>query len=51
MNSSERLFPVVGIGASAGALEAIPELVAELPAHTGMAFFWCSISLPINKAF
>ena len=31
-------FPVVGIGASAGGLEAITELFACLPADTGMAF-------------
>jgi CheY-like chemotaxis protein len=30
-------FPVVGIGASAGGLEAVSELLAELPAATGMA--------------
>jgi two-component system, chemotaxis family, CheB/CheR fusion protein len=31
-------FPVVGIGASAGGLEAVSEFLAELPAATGMAF-------------
>ncbi|MDQ1469157.1 MAG: two-component system, chemotaxis family, CheB/CheR fusion protein, partial [Bryobacterales bacterium] len=31
-------FPVVGIGASAGGLEACRELLAALPPHTGMAF-------------
>lgn len=31
-------FPIVGIGASAGGLEAITELFANLPAHSGMAF-------------
>lgn len=31
-------FPVVGIGASAGGLEAISELMSEVPALTGMAF-------------
>jgi two-component system CheB/CheR fusion protein len=31
-------FPVVGIGASAGGLEAFKKLVAALPAPTGMAF-------------
>ena len=31
-------FPVVGIGASAGGLEAIGSLLAALPADTGMAF-------------
>lgn len=32
------LFPIVGIGASAGGLEAITELFENLPADTGMAF-------------
>jgi two-component system CheB/CheR fusion protein len=31
-------FPIVGIGASAGGLEAIQALVRKLPADTGMAF-------------
>jgi two-component system, chemotaxis family, CheB/CheR fusion protein len=32
------LFPVVGIGASAGGLEAFTQLLSHLPANTGMAF-------------
>ena len=37
--SSERItFPIVGIGASAGGLEAFSHLLRELPANTGMAF-------------
>lgn len=31
-------FPIVGIGASAGGLEAFTELLSHLPADTGMAF-------------
>jgi two-component system, chemotaxis family, CheB/CheR fusion protein len=31
-------FPIVGIGASAGGLEAISQLLSKLPARTGMAF-------------
>ena len=31
-------FPIVGIGASAGGLEAVSELLAALPSHCGMAF-------------
>ena len=31
-------FPVVGVGASAGGLEAFTELLANLPDDTGMAF-------------
>jgi two-component system, chemotaxis family, CheB/CheR fusion protein len=35
---SKRCFPVVGIGASAGGLEALVELFQNMPANTGMAF-------------
>jgi two-component system, chemotaxis family, CheB/CheR fusion protein len=35
---SQIAFPVVGIGASAGGLEAVSELLSALPASTGMAF-------------
>jgi len=31
-------FPVVGIGASAGGLKAMTQLLKHLPARTGMAF-------------
>ncbi len=34
----ERGFPIVGIGASAGGLEALDELFAQMPTDTGMAF-------------
>jgi ferredoxin len=34
----ERRFPIVGIGASAGGLEALDELFAHMPKATGMAF-------------
>ncbi len=33
-----KVFPVVGIGASAGGLEAFCDLLAALPENTGMAF-------------
>jgi chemotaxis response regulator CheB len=33
-----RSFPIVGIGASAGGLEAFRLLLGDLPADTGMAF-------------
>ena len=36
--SPDALIPVVGIGASAGGLEPIGELLEALPAQTGMAF-------------
>lgn len=37
-NHQNDLFPVVGIGASAGGLEAFRELLSHLPIDTGMAF-------------
>lgn len=33
-----KLFPIVGIGASAGGLEALKQLLTSLPRDTGMAF-------------
>ncbi len=36
--SSQDSFPVVGIGASAGGLEALTQMLKFLPADTGMAF-------------
>src|SRR5580704_10960974 len=40
-------FPIVGIGASAGGLEAFVELLGKTPADTGMAFVILS-HLPIH---
>lgn len=37
-DNSDELFPVVGIGASAGGLEAFTQLLNYLPTNTGMAF-------------
>ena len=37
-SKSDGQFPVVAIGASAGGLEAITELIRNVPADTGMAF-------------
>ncbi len=37
-NGQDASFPIVGIGASAGGLEAFTELLSHLPADTGMAF-------------
>ena len=34
----ELSFPIVGIGASAGGLEAFEQLLRHLPSDTGMAF-------------
>jgi len=36
-SASEHTFPVIGIGASAGGLEAFTKLFSALPADTGMA--------------
>jgi len=36
--STEKAFPVVGVGASAGGLEAFTHLLQALPTDTGMAF-------------
>jgi len=36
--SEKRGFPIVGIGASAGGLEALEELLDNMPSDTGMAF-------------
>ena len=38
LNSGGQGFPVVGIGASAGGLEAVTRLLSDLPNETGMAF-------------
>lgn len=38
MDSLDTPFPMVGIGAPAGGLEAVLDLVAEIPATTGMAY-------------
>src|SRR5580704_11298652 len=37
-DSGDGIFPIVGIGASAGGLEAFTEMLQTLPANTGMAF-------------
>src|SRR5436190_23989331 len=38
LDSKKNLLPVVGVGASAGGLEAFTQLLENLPASTGMAF-------------
>lgn len=38
VHASGETFPIVGIGASAGGLEAFTELLTALPLNTGMAF-------------
>lgn len=43
-------FPVVAIGASAGGLEAMMELLAYLPSDTGMAFIYVQHLSPDHKS-
>jgi two-component system CheB/CheR fusion protein len=38
VGQTKRFFPIVGIGASAGGLEAFTKLLSNLPIDTGMAF-------------
>ncbi len=49
--TSDKSFPVVGIGASAGGLEAVSEMIAELPAATGMAFLLVQHLDPTHESF
>jgi two-component system CheB/CheR fusion protein len=49
--TSDKSFPVVGIGASAGGLEAVSEMIAELPATTGMAFLLVQHLDPVHESF
>jgi len=44
-------FPIVGVGASAGGLEAFSELLAHLPADTGMAFLFVQHLDPTHRSF
>jgi len=44
-------FPVVGVGASAGGLQAFSELLAHLPANTGMAFLLVQHLDPTHSSF
>lgn len=46
----ENAFPVVAIGASAGGLEAMMELLKYLPADTGMAFIYVQHLSPDHKS-
>ena len=51
MQSSDVRIPVVGIGASAGGLEAVSELLGALPAATGMAFLLVQHLDPHHESF
>ena len=50
-DTSDKSFPVVGIGASAGGLEAVSEMIAELPATTGIAFLLVQHLDPVHESF
>ncbi|MEG4023391.1 chemotaxis protein CheB [Microcoleus sp. S13C4] len=49
-NNQNELFPVVGIGASAGGLEAFNQLLRHLPIDTGMAFVIIQHMLPTQDS-
>jgi len=49
-NLQDELFPVVGIGASAGGLEAFSQLLMHIPSDTGMAFVLIQHLDPIHKS-
>lgn len=48
--TKENTFPVVAIGASAGGLEAMMELLKHLPSKTGMAFIYVQHLSPDHKS-
>ncbi len=48
---TEARFPIVGIAASAGGLEAFTELLSHLPTDTGMAFVLIQHLDPNHKSF
>lgn len=43
-------YPIVAIGASAGGLEAVTELLSHLPAHTGMAYVYIQHLDPAHES-
>ena len=47
---SARLFPIVGIGASAGGLEALEQFLSHVPPRSGMAFVVIQHLDPTHKA-
>lgn len=51
LKTSDQVFPIVAIGASAGGLEAISILFKNLPATTGMAFIYVQHLSPDHKSF
>jgi two-component system CheB/CheR fusion protein len=49
-DENQELFPIVGIGASAGGLEAFTELLKHLPIDTGMGFVLIQHLSPAHKS-
>jgi chemotaxis methyl-accepting protein methylase/signal transduction histidine kinase/chemotaxis response regulator CheB len=49
--SPDRSFPIVGVGASAGGLEAFTQLLEDLPRDTGMAFVLIQHLDPTHASF
>ncbi|MCU1282338.1 MAG: Sensor protein, partial [bacterium] len=49
--SESTSFPIVGIGASAGGLEAFTQLLGDLPSDTGMAFVLIQHLDPTHSSF
>jgi two-component system CheB/CheR fusion protein len=49
VKSKNRLFPIVGIGASAGGLEALEQFFGSMPEDSGMAFVVIQHLAPNNK--
>src|SRR5256885_4632060 len=49
--TSRPSFPIVGIGASAGGLEAFTQLLKALPVNTGMAFILIQHLDPAHSSF
>ncbi|MBD2663803.1 signal transduction histidine kinase with CheB and CheR activity [Richelia sinica FACHB-800] len=49
-NKEKELFPIVGIGASAGGLEAFTQLLSHLPTDTGMGFVLVQHMNPRQKS-
>lgn len=49
-NSNEASFPIVGIAASAGGLEAFTQLLNHLPPNTGMAFVFIQHLSPEHES-
>ncbi|MGZ3846872.1 MAG: CheR family methyltransferase, partial [Flavisolibacter sp.] len=47
---SENLFPVVGVGASAGGLEAFKELIKAIPTNSGMAYIFIQHLAPHHES-